>query len=69
MLTYLCRSRHLLRNNCKDAGCTWDLYKGARGKFIPSVVDGTHYAAVQNYFREKLQVAGYIQWAQHLESS
>eukprot|EP00041_Stephanoeca_diplocostata_P027246 m.747638 g.747638 ORF g.747638 m.747638 type:complete len:877 (-) comp23144_c0_seq2:155-2785(-) len=55
--------------NCKAAGCTWDLYRGARARFVPSIVDETHYGAVMNYFRGALVVEGYLQWAQHLELS
>lgn len=53
--------------NCKAAGCTWDLYRGSKARFVPSIVDETHYGAVVNFFRGALEVEGYIQWAQHLE--
>lgn len=53
--------------NCKDAGCSWSLYKGARAAFAPSIVDGTQFAAVQEYFAAapySISTAGYFQWKQ-----
>lgn len=53
-------------NSCKDAGCTWDLYKGAKAVIAPSIVDSTQYAAVKSYFSSNLGITtkGYFQWAQ-----
>jgi hypothetical protein len=43
--------------------CTWNLYKDSKGKFVPSVVDGTHMAAVKKWFdKENIKVSGYFQW-------
>lgn len=53
--------------SCKDAGCTWDLYKGAKAAFAPSIVDGAQLAAVQAYFAAapySIQTVGYFQWKQ-----
>jgi hypothetical protein len=43
--------------------CTWNLYKGSKGKFMPSLVDGTHLKATKDWFKkENIEVAGYFQW-------
>merc|ERR1712050_189815 len=53
-------------NSCKDAGCTWDLYKTSTAAIVPSIVDTSQYAAVQKYFSANLGIVvkGYYQWAQ-----
>ena len=52
---------------CQSTGCTWDLYKGFKGKFIPSIVRPSHYEESQKFFSEKygIETAGYIMWAQN----
>lgn len=53
--------------NCKAAGCTWDLYKGAKAGFAPSIVDSTQFAAVEAYFAAapySIPTVGYFQWKQ-----
>ena len=55
-------------NSCKDAGCTWELYKGCKALFAPSIVAANQYPAVQNFFQQNsslaIPVAGFFQWAQ-----
>jgi hypothetical protein len=52
-------------DQCKNQGCTWDLYKGATPAFWPSLVQTSHLPATQSFFQGKgIQVGGYIQWAQ-----
>jgi len=50
-------------NSCKDAGCTWDLYKGSKAVVAPSIVDSTQYAAVKAWFSSNLGITtrGYFQ--------
>jgi len=49
---------------CKSAGCTWDLYKNSKAKFVPSIVNSNQYDAVKSYFASthSITVTGYIQW-------
>lgn len=52
-------------NSCVQNGCTWDLYKNSKAKFVPSIITSSHYASVQQYFRSYgITCGGYIQWAQ-----
>merc|ERR550525_81214 len=53
-------------NSCKNAGCTWELYKGAKAVIAPSIVDSSQYAAVKEWFSTKLGIStrGYFQWSQ-----
>ncbi len=37
--------------SCKDAGCTWDLYKNAFALMIPSIVDESHYQPSVDFFK------------------
>ena len=51
---------------CADQGfnCTWEAYKGAKAKFMPSLVefDG-HYKKVDSFFKKiGIKVNGYFQW-------
>jgi len=54
--------------NCKAAGCTWDLYKNSKARFVPSIVDSTQYKAVLKEFDTKfsgnINCDGYISWKQ-----
>eukprot|EP00757_Euglenozoa_sp_SAG-D1_P004912 gene4912-2367_t len=53
-----------LTSTCSPT-CTWDLYKNAKPALAPSVVDHTHYAAVQSFFANKgITTKGFFQWAQ-----
>ena len=57
-------------NSCIDAGCTWQLYLGAKGAFVPSLVDRTHYAAVQTWAAGLgLLPRRYYQWRQELRKA
>jgi hypothetical protein len=53
---------------CVDQGCTWDLYKGCKAQFAPSIVDDSQFNEVQTYFEGPngygIPVAGFFQWAQ-----
>lgn len=49
---------------CKDAGCSWMAYVESVPKFVPSIVNHSHFPAVQKFFQGALDVHGYIQWAQ-----
>jgi len=52
-------------NFCKDAGCTWDHYVGALPRFVPSINNHTHYAAVVDWFAARgITCEGYVQWQQ-----
>jgi len=52
-------------NSCKDAGCTWDLYKGSKAAIVPSLVEAGHYAATKAFFANmSISLKGYYQWAQ-----
>jgi len=52
-------------NNCKDAGCTWELYEGMLPKMVPSLVAESHYAATQTYFKNMgITTEGFFQWRQ-----
>jgi len=43
---------------------TWEEYLQSKARIIPSIVDGTHYAATQSYFAGKgIALSGYVQWA------
>lgn len=44
----------------------WDLYKGARAKFVPSIVGKGQVAAVKKFFEGKVgvKVDGFITWGQ-----
>jgi hypothetical protein len=51
--------------SCASIGCTWDLYRGAVNKFVPSIVDETQYAAVQDWASSiGLVTDGYYIWKQ-----
>ena len=58
-------------SSCQAAGCTWNLYKGAHAKFVPSIVKSTQYATVVSYFKQNYGITcqGYIQWAQQIGNS
>lgn len=51
-------------NSCRAAGCKWDLFKGAKAKFVPSIVGEEQYAAVKAFFAGSVPVDGFIQWRQ-----
>merc|ERR1712048_990603 len=43
---------------------SWDEYRQSKAALIPSIVDGTHYAATESYFSGKgIATKGYVQWA------
>ena len=51
--------------SCKDAGCTWELYVGAKAAFAPSIVESSQLDAVTAYFSaRKIQTVGYFEWKQ-----
>lgn len=53
--------------NCSQEtpGCTWQQYKGALPRFVPSIVDATHYPIVKKYFENLgITITGYIAYAQ-----
>jgi len=46
------------------AGATFAQFAQARAAIIPSIVDGTHYQPVVQFFSGKgIQLSGYVQWA------
>ncbi len=49
-------------SSCKSAGCTWSLYKGYKGKFVPSLAVDSHYPATQKFFKDKygMTTAGFF---------
>jgi len=51
---------------CVQQGCTWDLYKGFKGKFAPSICTAGQYGAVQSYFSSKygIECEGFFEWSQ-----
>merc|ERR1719277_2599122 len=53
-------------NFCKEAGCTWEVYKSCKAAVAPSIVRSSHYAALKDYFEATVGVTlkGYIVWAQ-----
>jgi hypothetical protein len=53
-------------DNCRAAGCTWDLYKDAHAAFAPSIVEVSHYDPTIDYFRDNhsIDVQGYFVWKQ-----
>jgi hypothetical protein len=52
-------------NNCKAAGCTWDLYKGMTPKMVPSLVEESHYQATQTFYANMdITTEGFFQWKQ-----
>lgn len=55
-------------NSCKDAGCTWELYKTTQAKFAPSIVAASQFDAVKQFFQNNstlsISVDGFFQWAQ-----
>jgi len=52
-------------SNCKDYGCTWDLYIGMVPKMIPSLVEESHYSATQTFFADiGITTEGFFQWRQ-----
>ena len=48
--------------------CSWDLYRGAKAKFAPSIVDESHLPAVREFFEGNttlgIKVDGFFQWKQ-----
>ena len=56
---------------CAGAGCTWDLYVGARAAIAPSIVVDSQYGAVQSWFAKMygITTAGFIQWEQVAKDS
>jgi len=53
-------------NYCKAAGCKWELYKGGRAVFAPSIVSADQYEDVKTYFAKNysIQTGGYFEWKQ-----
>ena len=51
---------------CAAAGCTWELYRGAKPAIAPSIVDASQYAAAQAFFAANISVklAGFFEWKQ-----
>lgn len=58
-------------NSCKDAGCTWDLYGGAKAMFVPSIVAETQYSSVKSWFAQNhgIDVNGFFEWQQRAGES
>ena len=51
--------------SCKDAGCTWELYVGAKAAFAPSIVEPSQLDAVTAYFTaKKIRTVGFFEWKQ-----
>jgi len=52
-------------NNCKAAGCTWDLYIGMIPEMVPSLVEESHYNHTESFFSNLgIQTKGFFQWKQ-----
>jgi len=52
-------------NNCKAAGCTWDLYIGMTPEMVPSLVEESHYKHTESFFANLgIQTTGFFQWKQ-----
>lgn len=51
---------------CHHAGCTWLQFVGMKPKFMPSIVDASHFEATNNFFRQAVHVDGYFVWAQKM---
>ena len=51
---------------CKEAGCSWLLFRNSVPRFVPSIVNATHYPQVKSFFNDVLDVHGFIQWEQTL---
>jgi len=53
--------------SCQNLGgmsCTWDLYKNAKARFVPTIVDASQYDEVEAYFANKgIETTGFFQWA------
>jgi len=56
-------------NNCKAAGCTWDLYIGMIPRMVPSLVAESHYAATKTFFANMgIMTEGFFQWKQQISA-
>jgi len=52
-------------NNCKAAGCTWELYIGMTPEMVPSLVEESHYKHTESFFANLgIQTTGFFQWKQ-----
>ena len=51
---------------CHTAGCTWLQFVGMKPKFMPSIVDASHFEATNNFFRQAVPVDGYFIRAQQI---
>ena len=46
-----------------SSGVGWSSWRGARAQILPSLVDGSHYAASVSFFAlQGITLGGYIQW-------
>jgi hypothetical protein len=52
-------------DSCKDAGCSWGLYKGSKARFAPSIVGPEQYEEVVSHFAALgITASGYFEWRQ-----
>ena len=51
---------------CKEAGCTWDLWRNAVPKVVPSIVGQEQYETVKEWFAKNydIETAGFFEWKQ-----
>ena len=51
-------------SSCASVGCGWELYHSCNPKFVPSIVEDSHYAAVQAWASGTagVQAEGFFQW-------
>lgn len=52
-------------DNCKSAGCTWNIWKNSKAQLAPSLPTGSQFSAAQSGGQQRgLNFVGYVQWAQ-----
>jgi len=51
-------------SSCSSAGCGWELYQDCKPKFVPSIVEDSHYAEVEAWASSTVgvQAGGFFQW-------
>merc|ERR1711939_144458 len=51
-------------SSCASVGCGWELYHNCNPKFVPSIVEDSHYTAVQAWASGTagVQAEGFFQW-------
>lgn len=50
-------------DNCKDAGCTWAIWRNAAATIAPSLANGNQYSQAQSGMSQRgITIDGYVQW-------